>query len=161
MDRAAAELATVQPAREANSDAKALTRYLSAIGLKISPDRLNDLLVLLSVVMIELAAGCRWRSEWRCPDPSERPNWQRRTLRTACRSAPFSRNRTLRPRRLPRYPPSSRLRRIGQRIPRSCGLVAAAGGRTEGVRRLAGALDGPGQRCPTSADDWSKPDRLR
>ena len=57
MDKASGELASIQPARVANSDAKALTRYLGALGLEVSPDRLNDLLVLLAVVMIEAGGG--------------------------------------------------------------------------------------------------------
>jgi hypothetical protein len=57
MEKASGALASVQPARVANSDAKALTRYLSAFGLEVSPDRLNDLLVLLSVVMIEVGGS--------------------------------------------------------------------------------------------------------
>jgi hypothetical protein len=41
----------------ANSDAKALARYLTAVGLQIGPDRLYDLLVLLAVIMIEAGGG--------------------------------------------------------------------------------------------------------
>jgi hypothetical protein len=57
MDKAAAELAAIRPAKVANSDAKALARYLAAVGLDITPDRLNDLLVLLAVVMVEVGGG--------------------------------------------------------------------------------------------------------
>jgi hypothetical protein len=57
MEKASAELARIQPARVANSDAKALTRYLGAIGFDATPERLNDLLVLLAVVMIEVGGG--------------------------------------------------------------------------------------------------------
>jgi hypothetical protein len=57
LDKASEALATIQPARIANSDAKALTRYLGALGLEIGPDRLADLLVLLAVVMIEVGGG--------------------------------------------------------------------------------------------------------
>jgi hypothetical protein len=57
MDKASAELASIQPARMANSDAKALTRYLGALGLEVGPDRLNDLLVLLAVIMVEVGGG--------------------------------------------------------------------------------------------------------
>jgi hypothetical protein len=57
MDKASGELANIQPARIANSDAKALTRYLGALGLEVRPDRLNDLLVLLSVLVIEAGGG--------------------------------------------------------------------------------------------------------
>ena len=57
MERASGDLASIQPARVANSDAKALTRYLGALGLEVSPDRLNDLLILLAVVTIEAGGG--------------------------------------------------------------------------------------------------------
>jgi hypothetical protein len=57
MDRAASELTSIQPARVTNSDAKALTRYLRAIGVDATPERLNDLLVLLAVVMVEVGGG--------------------------------------------------------------------------------------------------------
>jgi hypothetical protein len=53
IERVSGDLVSIQPTRMANSDAKALTRYLGALGVEVSPDRLNDLLVLLSVVMIE------------------------------------------------------------------------------------------------------------
>jgi hypothetical protein len=50
MAHAEAELAKIQPAKVANSDAKALARYTAALGFDIGPDRLNDLLVLLAVL---------------------------------------------------------------------------------------------------------------
>lgn len=57
LDQAAAHLANARPAKVANADAKALTRYLAAIGVEVAADRLNDLLVLLSVLMIEAGGG--------------------------------------------------------------------------------------------------------
>jgi hypothetical protein len=57
IDGASAGLALIQPAKVANSDAKALARYLTAVGLDVTPDRLNDLLVLLAVLMIEAGGG--------------------------------------------------------------------------------------------------------
>src|SRR5262249_43139209 len=57
MDKASEALGKIQPARFANSDARALTRYLGAVGLEIGPDRLNDLLVLLAVIMVEVGGG--------------------------------------------------------------------------------------------------------
>lgn len=57
LDRASAELGSIQPVRVANSDAKALTRYIAALGVEVSPDRLNDLLILLAVAMIEAGGG--------------------------------------------------------------------------------------------------------
>lgn len=53
----AAKLATAGPARQANSDAKALARFIAAVGLDIGTDRLNDLLVLLAVAMVECGGG--------------------------------------------------------------------------------------------------------
>jgi hypothetical protein len=50
-------LASTGPAKVANSDAKALARYVAAIGFEVTPDRLNDLLVLLAVFMIEAGGG--------------------------------------------------------------------------------------------------------
>ena len=57
MDKASGELARIQPGKQANSDAVALSRYLVAVGLHMTPDRLNDLLVLLAVLMIEAGGG--------------------------------------------------------------------------------------------------------
>jgi hypothetical protein len=57
MERASGELRQTQPAKVANSDAKALARYLAAAGIDIDADRLNDLLALLAVH--RLAAGGR------------------------------------------------------------------------------------------------------
>jgi hypothetical protein len=47
----------MQPGKVANSDAKALARYLQGLGIEVTADRLNDLLVLLAVVMIEGGGG--------------------------------------------------------------------------------------------------------
>ena len=52
MDRASGELASTQPAKVANSDAKALARHLDAAGLHVTPGWLTDLLALLAVLMI-------------------------------------------------------------------------------------------------------------
>ena len=57
IERATNDLKATGPAKVANSDAKALARYLTAIGLDVTPDRLNDLLVLLAVLMIEAGGG--------------------------------------------------------------------------------------------------------
>jgi hypothetical protein len=56
VDKASAALNT-GPVRQANSDANALGRYLSAVGLKVTDARLNDLLTILAVVMIEAGGG--------------------------------------------------------------------------------------------------------
>jgi hypothetical protein len=44
-------------ARQANSDTHALKRYVNAVGLQVSAERLNDLLTLLAVLVIESAGG--------------------------------------------------------------------------------------------------------
>jgi hypothetical protein len=56
IDRASAALREA-PAHVANTDAKALQRYLGAVGFKVGADRLNDLLTLLAVLVIETAGG--------------------------------------------------------------------------------------------------------
>jgi hypothetical protein len=56
VDRANATLNT-GPVRQANSDAHVLGRYVAAVGLEVSADRLNDLLTILAVVMIEAGGG--------------------------------------------------------------------------------------------------------
>ena len=53
MERASRDLASIKPSKQANSDSVALSRYLIAIGLHMTPDRLDDLLALLAVLMIE------------------------------------------------------------------------------------------------------------
>ena len=57
IESATADLAKITPARQANSDAKALARYLSAIGIDTTPERLNDLLVIFAVLLIECGGG--------------------------------------------------------------------------------------------------------
>ena len=57
MDKAAAELAKTGPAKVANSDAVALAIYLQGLGIGIDADRVNKLLVLLAVLVIECGGG--------------------------------------------------------------------------------------------------------
>jgi hypothetical protein len=57
MEGATKELKTTGPAKVANSDAKALSRYMAAVGVDITPEHLTDLLVLLAVLMIEAGGG--------------------------------------------------------------------------------------------------------
>jgi hypothetical protein len=57
IERASGDLAKTRPAQVANSDAKVLARYATAIGFEVTADRLNDLLVLLAVLMIEAGGG--------------------------------------------------------------------------------------------------------
>jgi hypothetical protein len=57
IEREAAKLANAGPAKQANSDARTLARYLQAVGVNTTPEHLNDLLVLLAVLMIEAGGG--------------------------------------------------------------------------------------------------------
>jgi hypothetical protein len=57
MATASGQLATSPAGRTANADAKVLARYLGALGADIGPDRLNDLLVLLTVALVEMGGG--------------------------------------------------------------------------------------------------------
>jgi hypothetical protein len=56
MERANAVLSEA-PTHVANADARALQRYLGAAGVRVEADRLNDLLTLLAVLVIECAGG--------------------------------------------------------------------------------------------------------
>jgi hypothetical protein len=57
MDRARGELAKAGPPRLANSDAAALAGYLQALGLSFDIERINKLLVLLAVLVLECGGG--------------------------------------------------------------------------------------------------------
>ena len=57
MATASAELVKTGPARIANSDAVALAAYLQGLGIETSADRINKLLVLLAVLVIECGGG--------------------------------------------------------------------------------------------------------
>jgi uncharacterized membrane protein len=57
IERAAGDLANTGSAKVANSDAVALAAYLSALGIETSADRVNKLLVLLAVLVIECGGG--------------------------------------------------------------------------------------------------------
>jgi hypothetical protein len=57
MEKAAADLTHTEPAKVANSDAVALAVYLQGLGLSIDADRINKLLVLLAVLVIECGGG--------------------------------------------------------------------------------------------------------
>ena len=57
VERAAGELANTGSAKLANSDAVALAAYLFALGIETSADRVNKLLVLLAVLVIECGGG--------------------------------------------------------------------------------------------------------
>ena len=57
LERAASDLSRTGAAKVANSDAAALAVYLSALGFETTTERLNRLLVLLAVLVIECGAG--------------------------------------------------------------------------------------------------------
>lgn len=57
LDKASADLAELPAAKLANSDAVALASYLSALGVETTADRVNKLLVLLAVLVIECGGG--------------------------------------------------------------------------------------------------------
>jgi hypothetical protein len=54
---ASVQLASTPVSKVANADAKTLARYLQALGADIGADRLNDLLVLLTVALVEMGGG--------------------------------------------------------------------------------------------------------
>src|SRR5205823_1690615 len=57
IEKATADLAHTGPAKLANSDAVALATYLQGLGLSIDADRVNKLLVLLAVLVVECGGG--------------------------------------------------------------------------------------------------------
>jgi hypothetical protein len=57
MDRASADLTKTGTPKIANSDAVALASYLAGLGIDTSADRINKLLVLLAVLVIECGGG--------------------------------------------------------------------------------------------------------
>jgi hypothetical protein len=57
IELARTELANSGPAKLANSDAVALATYLQGLGIGIDADRVNKLLVLLAVLIIECGGG--------------------------------------------------------------------------------------------------------
>lgn len=136
LDRAAAELAGLRPAKVANSDAVALARYLTALGADITPQRLNDLLVLLSVLMLELGGSAAIAIGMALTGPvasTDQP-------RPATTNTPAELARTV---RTPApavaavqllQPSVTAARLSGSDI---IGCLQASGGQIEGVRRLA------------------------
>ena len=150
LDKASSELAAIQPARVANSDAKALTRYLGALGFEVGPDRLNDLLVLLSVVMIEVG-GSLALAVGMALDASGRP------VPVTARQQPSPTGRTEPdPRQQSRPRPSGRhpsQRRHWPRVTskRSCARPVA---RLRGSGVWPASSAGPGQQWRTNATGW-------
>jgi hypothetical protein len=95
----ASEALNAGPAKVANSDAKALARYLAAAGLDVGADRLNDLLVLLSVLMIEAGGGLSLALGMSLSAPPAEPT-------SAAAPAPEQRQKTL-PARTPSAQPKT------------------------------------------------------
>jgi hypothetical protein len=152
IERVSSELASIQPARIANSDAKALARYLGALGFEVSPDRLNDLLVLLSVVMIEvggslaLAVGMALEASGR-PVPAttgKQPSPAGRSEPDAANIVPVV--TAISAATVP--PTSAPMAALAESDIEA--FLRAAGGAAEGFRRLAGKL---GRPRSTVADD--------
>lgn len=91
MEKASTDLVAIKVSRPANSDAQTLARYLQAIGLNASAERLNDLLVLLSVLMIEAGGGLSLALAMALQpvqSAAERPNTTTRTPRTRQQNTP-------------------------------------------------------------------------
>ncbi|RTL67522.1 MAG: hypothetical protein EKK41_16870 [Hyphomicrobiales bacterium] len=80
LDKASADLSAVRPTKVANSDAAALQRYLKALGADISTERLNDLLVLLTVFMVEAGGGLSMALGMALSGPASRPVQERTTV---------------------------------------------------------------------------------
>lgn len=57
MDKASSELKDLGATKAANTDAEALATYLQGLGFNVTTDRLNKLLVLLAVLVIECGGG--------------------------------------------------------------------------------------------------------
>jgi len=143
IDGASAELARTQPPKVANSDAKALTRYLGALGLEVGPDRLNDLLVLLAVIMIEAGGGLSLAIGMALgAPPAARPDGRLDTS-----TVRPEQSRTLPMNALDALPDTASASSVSERpasVVRTTGLVAwlqLQGGRSEtSMRRLASAI---------------------
>jgi hypothetical protein len=60
----------MRAAKLANSDAKSLARFIIALGFAATPERLNDLLVLLAVLMVECGGGLTAGGVSRLPPPA-------------------------------------------------------------------------------------------
>jgi hypothetical protein len=135
MEGATKELKTTGPAKVANSDAKALSRYMAAVGVDITPERLTDLLVLLAVLMIEAGGGLSLAVGMVLSGPS-------RTPLVPSVSAVSDQPQT-EPAALSESPPMSRtdcpmrVRPIEAEI---LDWLKVSGGKAEGVRRLAASL---------------------
>jgi hypothetical protein len=145
IDRASAALATGS-VRPANSDSKAVAKYLAAIGIEIGPERITDLLVLLAVLVLEFGPGaCLTLALALSGGPVSRPETPSGTV--AGQSGHLEPCPVATPDAVPASPV------MAHRPARSLSVMTAetdieafvrsAGGQLEGFRRLAGALNRP------------------
>jgi hypothetical protein len=139
------------PAKQANSDARTLARYLQALGVNTNAEHLNDLLTLLAVLMIEAGGGLSLalgmalgvgattnRERPQAPAMSESPDGTGRPtgapaadVRPVCPTPPvIVREPTAVTVRPPDDAPDGAL----------VGWLRGHGGRVVGVRRLADAI---------------------
>lgn len=133
------------PARVANSDARALARYLAAVGLDVSTDRLNDLLVLLAIVMVEAGTGLSLAVGMALSGSPTVAVAEPDTAQTAPAAAPAA---TVRARPVmsdphAHEPYTARARPSDTASEAVVRWLHSNGGRTEGVRRLAEAVQQP------------------
>jgi hypothetical protein len=144
IDKASAALATGS-VRPANTDSKAVAKFLAAIGLEIAPDRITDLLVLLAVLVMEFEPGMSLTVALTLSGaPASRPgaltgpaagqSGHNVVAEATAHTAPASPVTPDRPARsLPAMPAETDIEVF----------VRSVGGRLEGFRRLAGALNRP------------------
>ena len=99
MDTAAADLAHAGSAKVANSDVQALAAYLQGLGLSIDADRVNKLLVLLAVLVIECGGGLSLAVGMALSDrpATERERGAANGARTVCAPTVGTRKRTSSP----------------------------------------------------------------
>lgn len=57
MDKASADLAALTADLVVNTDVKTLARYLSAVGINVSVDRMMDVVTVFTVLIVETGAG--------------------------------------------------------------------------------------------------------
>ena len=141
IEREAAKLANTGPAKQANSDAQTLARYLQALGVNTTPEHLNDLLVLLAVLMIEAGGGLSLALGMALggPPPSgPRTPLAAGRLQAAVSGPELSADAGLSGGRRPSL--SGRRTSPGRRV---IGWLRGQGGRVVGVRRLANAIGRP------------------
>jgi hypothetical protein len=149
IEREAVKLASTGPAKQANSDARTLARYLQALGLNTTAEHLNDLLVLLAVLMIEAGGGLSLALGMALggsPAARERPLSDKPDSpgRPAEVAAPGVRPVCPAPPVIVREPPTVTVRPSDDAPDGAVvGWLRVQGGRVVGVRRLADAIGRP------------------